>query len=66
MGVGLVLIGLLVGKVNYRNQNYVGVFLTTKKSLVYKLTDNEKLFGLGALVLMASPFIYMLTMAYLT
>jgi len=64
-GIGAVLISLLVGKVNYRNQNYVGVIFTTKKELAYKLTSKEKLFGWGALVLMASPFIYMLGMTYL-
>jgi hypothetical protein len=57
------LLWLLNGKVSYRNKNWIGVFFNTSTEGLYQLNASEKTFAIGGLVLMASPFVYMLFMA---
>ncbi|PCJ30505.1 MAG: hypothetical protein COA90_09090 [Gammaproteobacteria bacterium] len=60
LAVGLLILSVVTGMVNYRHKNYVGIFFPTFKDLHYKLSKTEISIAVFGVALMASPYIFML------
>ena len=54
------LVFLLIAKVNYRNENYLGMLITTFKEFRFELTRFELNVAAFAVSLMSSPCVYMI------
>ena len=58
--VGAIGVAFLDIRINYRNKNYVGIFMPTRKGLTYPMTKLEKNIAAVSISILASPFAYIL------
>ena len=62
-GVALILLAILATGVNFRNKNYLGMFIGGYGSAEHHLNTNEKSVGTVVLSLLVSPIVFVLIMS---